>query len=52
MVVLATYSALNTYLLGLEELPFLTVDHLEIEQREKMLPFLQVTLGLSVHMIS
>jgi hypothetical protein len=52
MVVLATYRALNTYLLGLEELPFLTVDHMQIEQSEKMLPLLQVTLGLSVHMIS
>ena len=52
MVVRSTYSALNTYLQELEELPFLTVDHLQIEQGEKMPPFLQVTVGLSVHIIS
>ena len=52
MVVRSTYSGLNTYLQGLEELPFLTVDHLQIEPGEKIPPFLQVTVGLSVHIIS
>lgn len=52
MVVRSSYSALNAYLQELGEVPFLTVDHLQIEPGEKILPFLQVTMGLSVHIIS
>jgi Tfp pilus assembly protein PilO len=53
MVLYATYSALGTYLKGIEELPFLvTVDNLQIERNEEILPFLKVTLGLSVHTFS
>ena len=52
MVVRSTYGALNAYLRALEELPFLTVDHLQVEQSEKTLPFLQASMGVSVHVIS
>ena len=52
MVVRSTYGALNAYLRALEELPFLTVDHLRVEQSEKTLPFLQASMGVSVQVIS
>jgi hypothetical protein len=52
MVLHSSYSALIAYLQGLGELSFLTVDRLQIEQGDKIRPLLQVTLGLSVHIIS
>lgn len=53
LVLYSTYTALQTYLKGIEELPFLvTVDDLQIERNEEMMPFLKVTLGLNVLVIS
>jgi Tfp pilus assembly protein PilO len=53
IVLHSTYPSLGTFLKGIEELPFLvTVDNLQIERNEETLPFLKVTLGLSVHVIS
>lgn len=53
MVLHSTYTALQTYLKGIEELPFLvTVDSLQMERNEELLPFLKVTMGLSVLIIS
>ena len=53
IVLHSTYPSLGAFLRGIEELPFLvTVDNLQIERNEETLPFLKVTLGLSVHVIS
>lgn len=53
MVLHSTYSSLEAYLKGIEELPFLVaVDHLQIERNEEVLPLLKVTMGLSVLIIS
>ncbi|MBI5969275.1 MAG: hypothetical protein HY882_15625 [Deltaproteobacteria bacterium] len=52
MVLSSTFSALGAYLRGIEELPFLvTLESLQVERNEKILPFLIVTMGLSVHII-
>jgi hypothetical protein len=53
MVLHSTHTALQAYLKGIEELPFLvTVDGLQIERNEEMMPFLKVTMGLNVLIIS
>lgn len=53
MVLHSTYTALGAYLKGVEELPFLVaVDYLQIERKEEILPFLKVTMGLSVIIVS
>jgi len=53
MVLHSTYPALEAYLKGIEGLPFLvTVDNLQVEREEKIMPFLKVTMGLSVHIVS
>jgi Tfp pilus assembly protein PilO len=53
LVLHATYSALRDYLRGMEQLPFLvTVDHLKIERKEGMQPFLLVTMELGVRVLS
>jgi len=53
MVLHSTFPALGAYLRGIEELPFLvTLESLQVERNEKILPFLIVTMGLSVHIIS
>jgi len=52
MVLHSTFPALGAYLRGIEELPFLvTVDNLQIERNQKILPLLIVKMGLSVHII-
>ena len=49
MVVHSTYASLESYLKKLEDLPLLIrVEHLQIERSEEILPFLKVTMGLSV----
>jgi Tfp pilus assembly protein PilO len=53
MVLHTTYNKLGAYLKGIEELPFLaSVDHLQIEKNEEILPFLKVTMGLSMYIIT
>jgi hypothetical protein len=53
MVLHSTYGALETYLQGIEELPLLvTVDHLQIEKEEEIRPFIKVTIGLRVVILS
>ena len=53
MVLHSTYAALETYLQGIEELPLLvTVDHLQIEKEEGILPLIKVSLGLRVVILS
>jgi Tfp pilus assembly protein PilO len=53
MVLHSTYTNLGSYLTGIEELPFLVnVDNLQIEKNEEILPFLKVTIGLSIHIIT
>jgi Tfp pilus assembly protein PilO len=53
MVLHSTYTKLGSYLKGIEELPFLVnVDNLQIEKNEEILPFLKVTIGLSIHIIT
>jgi hypothetical protein len=49
----STYNALGAYLKRIEELPFLvSVDNLQIERNEEILPLLKVNMGLSVLIIS
>ena len=53
MVLHSSYAALETYLQGIEELPLLvTVDHLQIEKEEEIRPFIKVTIGLTVVILS
>jgi len=53
MVLHSNFTALGTYLRGIEELPFLVmVDKLYVERRGERKPLLKVTLGLSVYVIS
>jgi len=53
MVLHSTYSKLGTYLKEIEELPFLVnVESLQIEKNEEILPFLKVTMGLSIYIVS
>ena len=53
LVLHATYNALGNYLAGIQQLPFLvTLDHLQVERKEELLPFLVVTLELGVRVFS
>jgi hypothetical protein len=53
MVFHATYAKLETYLKGIEELPFLIhVDSIQVEEGEEIQPLLKVTMGLSMYIIS
>lgn len=53
MVLHSTFSKLEAYLKGIEELPFLIeVDGLQIERIEEIRPLLKVTLGLRMYIIS
>ena len=53
MVLHSTYAKLGSYLKQIEDLPFLiNVDGLQIERTEETQPFLKVTMGLSMHIIS
>ena len=53
MVLHSTYAKLGTYLKEIQELPFLiNVDSLQIEKNGEILPFLKVTIGLSMYIIS
>ena len=53
MVLHSTFPALRTYLMGIEELPFLVmVDSLQVERIWETTPFLKVTMGLSVYVIT
>jgi hypothetical protein len=53
MVLHSTYTKLGIYLKEIEKLPFLVnVDSLQIERNEEIQPFLKVTMGLSMHIIS
>jgi Tfp pilus assembly protein PilO len=53
LVLHATYNALGNYLRGIQQLPFLvTLDHLQVERKEEMFPFLIVTLELGVQVYS
>jgi hypothetical protein len=48
-----TFASVEAYLKGIEGLPFLvTVDTLQVERSGEISPYLKVTLGLSVHIIS
>jgi Tfp pilus assembly protein PilO len=49
----STYNALGAYLKSIGELPFLvSVDNLQMERDEEILPLLKVNMGLSVLIIS
>ncbi len=49
LVLHATLNALENYLRGIQELPFLvTLDHLQVERKEELLPYLVMTLELGV----
>ena len=53
MALLSTYSKLETYLMGIDELPFLiNVDSLQVEKDEESQPLLKVTVGLSMYITS
>jgi ATP-dependent Lon protease len=53
MVLHSSFPALRTYLKGIEELPFLVmVDSLQVERIGETTPFLKVTMGLSVYVIT
>ncbi|NWF57049.1 MAG: hypothetical protein HXY45_19885 [Syntrophaceae bacterium] len=53
LVLHATLNALENYLRGIQELPFLvTLDHLQMERKEELLPYLVVTLELGVRVYS
>ena len=53
MVLHSNFTKLGTYLKEIEKLPFLVnVDSLQIERNEEILPFLKVTMGLSMHIVS
>ncbi len=53
MVLHSTFPKLGSYLKEIEKLPFLVnVDSLQIERNEELSPFLKVTMGLSMHIIS
>jgi Tfp pilus assembly protein PilO len=48
----STYANLGTYLNEIEKLPFLlNVDSLQIERSDEVLPFLKVTMGLSMYKV-
>jgi Tfp pilus assembly protein PilO len=52
MVLHSTYTKLGTYLMGIEELPFLiNIDNLQVERNEEVQPLLKVTIRLSIYII-
>jgi len=52
MVLHSTYAKVQTYLKGIEELPFLIhVESIQIEKNEELQPLLKVTIGLSMYII-
>lgn len=52
LVLHSTFSKLEAYLRGIEELPFLVrVEGLQIERIEEIRPLLKVTVGLKMYMI-
>lgn len=53
MVLHSTFTALETYLKRIEELPFLvTVDNLQVDRIGEITPLLKVTMGLSVYVVT
>jgi hypothetical protein len=53
MVFHSNFAKLGAYLKEIEKLPFLVnVDSLQIERNEEILPFLKVTMGLSMHIVT
>jgi Tfp pilus assembly protein PilO len=53
MVLHSSFAKLETYLRGIENLPFLiNVDNLQMERIEEVQPFLKVTVGLSMYITS
>ena len=53
VVLHSTYEKLETYLKGIEGLPFLiNVDNIQVERTEEVHPFLKVTIGLSMYITS
>lgn len=53
MVLHSTFAKLETYLKGIEQLPFLiNVDNIQMERIEEVQPFLKVTIGLSMYVTS
>ena len=53
MVLHSTYAKLGTYLKEIGDLPFLiNVDSLQVERTEEIQPFLKVTMGLSMYIIT
>jgi len=53
MVLHSTFAKLETYLKGIEQLPFLiNVDNIQMERVEEAQPFLKVTIGLSMYVTS
>jgi Tfp pilus assembly protein PilO len=53
MVLHSTFAKLETYLKGIEQLPFLiNVDNIQMERIEEIQPFLKVTIGLSMYVTS
>lgn len=52
MTLQTTYSALEKFLRNVEHLPFLiSVDHLKIERKEEIYPYLQITLEMKVQVL-
>ena len=53
MILHSTYAKLGSYLKQVERLPFLVnVDSLQIEKTEEAFPFLKVTMGLTIYIVS
>jgi Tfp pilus assembly protein PilO len=53
MVLHSNFTKLGAYLKEIEKLPFLiNVDNLQIERNEEIQPFLKVTMGLSMHIVT
>jgi Tfp pilus assembly protein PilO len=53
MVLHSNFTKLGAYLKEIEKLPFLVnVDNLQIERNEEIQPFLKVTMGLSMHIVT
>jgi hypothetical protein len=53
MILRSNYTALGAYLKGIEGLPFfVNVNHLQIEREQETFPFLKVTMGLNVLIMS
>ena len=53
MVFHSNFAKVGAYLKEIEKLPFLVnLESLQIERNEEILPFLKVTMGLSMHIVS